>query len=129
MKTKDKFVCFVCNQIAKSAKQLEIHIKHEHKGVDVYLCSCDRSFLKKETFEDHVNCKHLRIESFRCEKGCDEEFNTRSTRRAHHLKMHEGFQYVCKRGGCNKRYKRKDTYTHHLSSSHEFEFKVNSEDS
>ena len=89
MKDRLKFVCFICNQIAKSLKKLDKHIRESHKGVKILSCLCGKTFDKKRNYNEHVNSQHFVTKIFSCEKGCSKEFLTNSSRLHHYRIVHK----------------------------------------
>ena len=102
----------------KNEKKLEKHIKIEHKGVNLYSCSCNKGFTRKENYEEHLNAKHLFKNIFKCEKGCDKDFKTSSARRFHYRTVHKDHIYKCDSPGCEMIFKRSDTYNKHMKLLH-----------
>lgn len=81
-------ICFVCYLKARNPKELAKHVREYHKGIKLLKCPCNKTFDRKQNFEDHCNSKHFLLKKFKCEKGCNKEFITTSARFAHYRKSH-----------------------------------------
>jgi len=87
---------------------------------EIYRCyydRCTRTYSSKYNLRRHVNCTHLRIRSFACEK-CGKKFTSKQSLKEHFY-IHTGEKpFTCVEEGCNKSFRQASQLNVHRKKVH-----------
>ena len=119
MKERIKYFCLICNLHKFSEKKLRKHMKEAHKGAELHACHCGKVYNRREAYEDHINKFHSHQKTYKCERGCNQEFFTQVSRRIHCRQFHKDFMISCTISGCTGTFKLSASLKKHIRENHE----------